>query len=132
MLGQLLHSPRKFREHCKWCVSIKNVASIGDNVCRLGTAIVMGTTFGYDFPPGRERDRFVDLAEEISSGIAKLFLPGSTLINVLPFLRHIPPWIPGATTQKFAAGIRKLLNAYKNEPFEYVERELVSILSISP
>lgn len=112
--------------------NLKNVASMEDNMHRLGTAIVMGTTFGYDFPPGQERDRFVDLAEEISSGIAKLFLPGSTLINVLPFLGHIPPWIPGATTQKFAAGIRKLLNAYKNEPFEYVERELVSTLSISP
>ncbi|KAF8737059.1 hypothetical protein AX14_013511 [Amanita brunnescens Koide BX004] len=110
MLDQLLRSPTKFREHCKW----------------LGTAVVMATTFGYDFPPGQQRDRFVDLAEEISSGIAKLFLPGSTLINVLPFLRHIPPWLPGATTQKFAAGIRKSLNAYKNEPFEYVERELAA------
>ena len=31
-----------------------------------------------------------------------LFLPESTLINVFLILKYIPPWVPGATTQKFA------------------------------
>lgn len=31
-----------------------------------------------------------------------LFLPESTLINVFQILKYIPPWVPGATTQKFA------------------------------
>ena len=95
---------------------------------RLSTAVVMAMTFGYDFRPGQEHDRFVELAEETSNGIASLFLPGSTLINVLPFLRHIPPWVPGAKTQRFAAHLSESMNAYRTEPFEYVERDLVSVL----
>lgn len=94
---------------------------------RLSTAVVMAMTFGYDFRPENEHDRFVELAEETSSGIASLFLPGSTLINVLPFLRHIPPWVPGAITQRFAAHLSESMNAYRTEPFEYVERDLVSV-----
>lgn len=94
---------------------------------RLSTAVVMAMTFGYDFPPENKHDRFVALAEETSNGIARLFLPGSTLINVLPFLKHIPPWVPGASTQKFAAHLSESMNAYRTEPFAYVERDLVSV-----
>jgi len=110
LLELLLRSPKRFEQHCKW----------------LSTAVVMAMTFGYDFPPESEHDRFVELAEETSNGIARLFLPGSTLINVLPFLRHIPPWVPGASTQKFAAHLSESMNAYRTEPFEYVERDLAA------
>ena len=92
----------------------------------------MAMTFGYDYPPGQVHDRFVELAEQTASGVTTLFLPESTLINIFPFLMHIPPWVPGATTQKIAADIRKSLNGYRNEPFDYLKREVVRILSVLP
>ena len=92
----------------------------------------MSMTFGYEYPPGRKDDRFVKLAEDTAAGVTSLFLPESTIINVLPFLRHIPPWVPGATTQKLAANIRETLKGFKNEPFEFLKGEVVSILSVLP
>ena len=105
-----------------------------DNLCsrRLVASITMAVTFGYEYPPGKEHDHFVELAEETANRIASLFLPGSTLINVFPFLKHIPPWVPGATTQRLAAGIKKTINLYRSEPFEYVEREMVGTLLSLP
>lgn len=92
----------------------------------------MAMTFGYEYPPGKENDHFVELAEETINGISALFLPGSTLINVFPFLKYIPPWVPGAATQRFAARIKKVIHMYRSEPFEFVEHEMVgTLLSLS-
>ncbi|KAF8628133.1 hypothetical protein AX15_004069 [Amanita polypyramis BW_CC] len=110
MLELLLNEPEEFREHCQW----------------FGSAIVMGMAFGYDVVPGQKDDRFVKLAEETAQRVARLALPESTLINVLPFLGHIPPWVPGASTQKEAAEIRSDMKAYKNEPFDHVVRNLAA------
>jgi hypothetical protein len=92
----------------------------------------MAMTFGYEYPPGRKEDRFVKLAEDTAAGVTSLFLPESTIINIFPFLRHIPPWVPGATTQKAAANIRETFKGFKNEPFEYLKREVVSIFAVLP
>ncbi|KAF8634118.1 hypothetical protein AX15_001055 [Amanita polypyramis BW_CC] len=110
MLELLLNDPKEFMEHCKW----------------LSTAVTLATTFGYDVIPGQNNDRFVKIAEEAAGRMAKLIVPGGTLVNILPFLKHIPPWVPGASAQKEAAEIRKGMSAYKNEPFEYVVQNLVS------
>ncbi|KAF8634134.1 hypothetical protein AX15_001065 [Amanita polypyramis BW_CC] len=110
MLELLLNNPKRFMQHCKW----------------LGTAVTMGMTFGYELTPGQENDRFVELPEEAVRIITKLILPGSTLVNMLPFLGYIPPWVPGASSQKEAAEVKQILNVYRNEPFEYVLKNMAS------
>ena len=92
----------------------------------------MAMTFGYEYPPGWQDDRFVKLAEDTAAGVTSLFLPESTIINIFPFLRHIPPWVPGATTQKLAADIRETFKGFKNEPFEFLKREVVRNVSVLP
>jgi len=58
--------------------------------------------------------------------ISELLQPGGTLINVIPILRYIPPWFPGASSQRAVAKAKKLWLAYKNEPFEYVKSRLLA------
>ena len=99
---------------------------------RLATSVVMEMAFGYEIPPNGVSDRLADLADETGNGVDLLFLPESTLINVFPILKHIPPWVPGATTQKFAHGLRKMLDSFRNEPFEILERQLVRIFFALP
>jgi hypothetical protein len=101
-------------------------------VHRLSAATVMAMTFGYEYPPGRQDDRFVKLAEDTAAGVTSLFLPESTIINIFPFLTHIPPWVPGATTQKLAADIRETFKGFRNEPFEFLKREVVRNVSVLP
>jgi len=105
------------------------ISALGDPIpfIRLTASVTMAVTFGYEYPPGKEDDHFISLAEETMDGLSSTFQPGSTLINVFPFLKYIPPWVPGATTQKFAARIRSVAHLYRNEPFESVERQMVSV-----
>ncbi|KAJ3513179.1 hypothetical protein NLJ89_g3095 [Agrocybe chaxingu] len=77
MLQRLLHSPEDFMQHTEV----------------LSTAIVMDIMYGYkidqhDDPANVAAEKMVDLA-------VPLLLPSGALMNVLPFLRHIPAWIPG-------------------------------------
>ena len=133
MLELLLSSPENFRERFKWYdVCSHNAVTTYNDSHRLSAATAMSMTFGYEYPPGQKHDRFVKLAEDTAAGVTSLFLPESTIINIFPFLRHIPPWVPGATTQKLAAEIRETFKVFKNEPFGFLKREMVRIVSVLP
>ena len=85
----------------------------------------MSTTFGYDIPAGDVHHKYITSAEEILSAVSALCHPSGTIINAIPFLRHIPPWFPGAFTQRYAANARDVAMAYKTEPFEWVKSRFV-------
>ncbi|KAF8309118.1 cytochrome P450 [Amanita rubescens] len=110
MINRLLIKPEDFASHCKW----------------LAVAVTMSTTFGYDISAGEANDRYVTLAEHVLTVIPELLQPGRNIINVFPFLRFIPPWIPGASTQKSVVKVKKLWMAYKTEPYEYVKSNLLA------
>ena len=79
-----------------------------------------------------ENDIYVQMSEEALVGSTQGLVPGKFLVEFLPFLRHIPPWFPGAASQRLwakwmAAGDR-LLNA----PFEHTRAKLVRSPSIYP
>ncbi|KAF8342432.1 cytochrome P450 [Amanita rubescens] len=110
MIDQLLDNPNDFREQCKW----------------LSVAITMSTTFGYDIPAGDVHHKYITSAERILAAVTVLCSPSGTIINAIPILRHIPPWFPGAFTQRYAANARKATMAYKTEPFEWVKSRFLA------
>ena len=85
----------------------------------------MALSFAYDVPPGKE-DHLVEAAEFTTKLFAELAVPGRTMVNVLPFLKYIPPWVPGAVTQRQGARAKQMVMQYKAETFESVERDLVT------
>ncbi|SRR6266550_5028246 len=87
----------------------------------------MSTTFGYDIPAGDIHHKYITSAEEILSAVSVLCHPSGTIINAIPFLRHIPTWFPGAFTQRYAANAKEVAMAYKTEPFEWVKSKFVII-----
>ena len=87
----------------------------------------MSTTFGYDIPAGDVHHKYITSAEHILTAVSVLCHPSGTIINAIPFLRHIPPWFPGAFTQRYAANAKKVAMAYKTEPFEWAKSRFVII-----
>ena len=85
----------------------------------------MAIAFGYDTVPG-QKDPFVDVVQFASEKATELVIPGRTVISAIPFLRHIPPWFPGASTQRLGAQINKAFMQHKNEPFDYVKKKMAS------
>ncbi|KAH9477961.1 Cytochrome P450 monooxygenase 208 [Psilocybe cubensis] len=102
-LKGLLHSPENLWDHNKM----------------LSISIPMSSMYGYDAKSTDDpcivaADQTFTLGMELSS-------PGGSLINIIPLLRHIPPWIPGAISQRKAEVSRKLTELMISIPLEFTK-----------
>lgn len=95
--------------------------------CRVSVSIPFASIYGYDIAS--------DLTDPFIKGVGRalelgdpLLTPFSTLVNIIPSLSNIPPWVPGATTQKIAAEHRQVVNKLKTEPMKVVKEAMVSFL----
>ena len=80
----------------------------------------------YGFAPASLEVPIIHIADEGIQLGASLLEPGGTFINILPFLRHIPAWLPGATAKKMAVRARALAEEMKRIPMDRVRAAMVS------
>ncbi|KAM5536777.1 hypothetical protein V8D89_009495 [Ganoderma adspersum] len=78
----------------------------------------------YDIDVEDENDAYVEISEEALVGPLEGMVPGRFLVEILPFLRHIPPWVPGATSQRLWAKWMAAGDRLKNVPFEHAKVKL--------
>ncbi|KAH9058254.1 cytochrome P450 [Lactarius vividus] len=104
-LGQLLATPNAFRKHIEL----------------LQGKIVMRLTYGYD---PKENDDMLVPPRRIVSIMKQFILPGAALINHLPFLQHLPSWVPWFKYEPLASECRELARRTKNEPIDFVRNSM--------
>jgi hypothetical protein len=80
--------------------------------------------YGYDV--NSLDDKWVELADESLLMGASLLLPGASLMNVFPVLRHVPKWFPGASSRRTAEEVKKLTDYLIRSPFDWVKKRMVS------
>ena len=75
----------------------------------------MHSTFGslilrvvYGIKVSSPHDEWIALAEEGQKIVDDAYTPGRYLVEVLPILRHVPLWMPGARFKRSAAAISEL------------------------
>ncbi|KIL71197.1 hypothetical protein M378DRAFT_154689 [Amanita muscaria Koide BX008] len=88
----------------------------------------MAVGYGYDLVPGH-KDQYVEMADFAIDTAQGLMLPGSTLIAVFPFLKHLPTWFPGAFTLRLCTRVKKAAVEYRNQPFEFVKTNMAAGIS---
>ncbi|KAJ7837671.1 cytochrome P450 [Mycena olivaceomarginata] len=106
LLHGLLSNPEDFRELIQ----------------TLAAAIIMSAVYGYEVEPSN--DRFVTICDAAVRKLADSFFPGAVAVNVIPILRHLPSWMPGAGFQRFAAECRELNQEMKKGPFEFTKQNM--------
>lgn len=72
-------------------------------------------------------DPYVSAAEELLEGLTASGVPGAFLVDVLPILKYVPSWVPGAGFQKKATHWKKYIPVVLEKPFKHVENELVCV-----
>ena len=70
-------------------------------------------------------DRYISLAEGIIDASVEVSIPGAFWVDLFPILAYVPSWFPGAGFHKKAAHWRKLGVTWIEEPFRYVQEQLV-------
>ncbi|KAI0288685.1 cytochrome P450 [Russula brevipes] len=114
-LGQLLTTPKDFRTHIDF----------------LQGKIIMSLTYGYEL---RENDDILDPPHKTGEIMSQLALPGAALINHLPFLLHLPSWVPWFKYEPMVGICRNLGQRMINEPIDFVKnamREGTAVASLA-
>ncbi|KAJ6508665.1 cytochrome P450 [Mycena sanguinolenta] len=109
MLHNLLTTPEDFLEHVE----------------QLTTAIIMAMVYGYDIKSLHD-DPIVHLQQESIKRLSESAIPGRFMVNVFPWLRHVPAWFPGAGFHQFFKDTVKLVGEMKQAPFDFVKQNMQS------
>lgn len=70
----------------------------------------------------------VALVERAVETLDVLVKPGLYLVEILPFLRYLPSWVPGSGFKKAAADMRQHVLAMLNVPYNFTKEEMVLVL----
>ncbi|KAI0697650.1 cytochrome P450 [Cerioporus squamosus] len=78
----------------------------------------------YDIDAAEDNDPYISNVDAALEGVSQGLVPGKYMVEFLPFLRHVPAWVPGAGFQRQLAKWRAAGVALKNEPFAHVQQSL--------
>ena len=93
----------------------------------LRTSLVGSTTLSmtYSIEVHPYNDPYIKIAEEALGSIAELLIPGAFLVDIIPILKYVPEWFPGAKFQRKAAVMRKHAEIMRNATFSATEELMV-------
>ncbi|KAF8665749.1 hypothetical protein AX16_000197 [Volvariella volvacea WC 439] len=94
------------------------------HIRRTAGAIVLRISYGYEVK--ENNDPFVELADKATEQFSLATAPGGFLVDVIPALRHIPQWFPGADFQRKARSWASTLADMVELPHNYVKQQLAA------
>jgi len=80
----------------------------------------------YDITVKDSDDPYITTAEIALDGFSEAGIPGSFVVDYLPFLKYIPSWMPGAGFKRKAAHWARANEEMCEKPFLHVKDQLVS------
>ena len=76
-------------------------------------------------------DPYMSIAEEVSEGVAEAGAPGAFLVDLIPILKYVPSWFPGAGFKKKAERWRASFDNMLEKPYRRVIEDLARTTSLS-
>lgn len=84
---------------------------------------MLETLYGYT-ANAKGRDPLVVLINKFMAAFNDAAVPGAWLIDVIPWLKYVPDWMPGAGFKKTARVYKKLWDDVTGVPFEFSEEQM--------
>ena len=84
---------------------------------------ILSMTYSINVRP--YNDPYIKIVEEAMAAISEVLIPGAFLVDIIPILKYIPEWFPGAKFQRRAAVIRKQAATLRNTTFAATEELVV-------
>ncbi|KAI0948586.1 hypothetical protein AcV7_009286 [Taiwanofungus camphoratus] len=107
-IRSLLDNPSSYREGLRYL--------LGKNIIQ--------TTYGFEVQS--PQDEYITVSEKTHHDLSRALIPGAFLVDVLPFLKYLPSWFPGAGFRKHAVISRTRAWKMSEEPYDYVKKAFVS------
>ena len=90
---------------------------------RLITSIIFSVTYGKKI--NNMDDEYVIAASKSIEGINQAAIPGRFWVEYLPFLRHIPSWVPGTYSRRFAEEHIPYVKGSVDKPYQETKDAMV-------
>ncbi|KAJ7092872.1 cytochrome P450 [Mycena belliarum] len=107
-LQRILAEPTELQEHIR----------------KTAGALILRVTYGYEVQEGN--DPFVAVADVATTQLSLGTSPTGFVVNMIPPLRHIPSWFPGAGFKRIASSWRKTLNKMADEPYGFAKEQMAA------
>ncbi|KAJ6573817.1 cytochrome P450 [Mycena vulgaris] len=88
-------------------------------------AMVLHLTYGYKIREDGD-DPLVDLADKALAEFSETVRPGAWLVDVMPILKYVPSWFPGADFKRIAKMYTKSCDDLAEVPLAYVNQQMAS------
>ena len=82
---------------------------------------------GYGIAVKETEDPYISVAEDVLDGLTRAGVPGTFLVDLVPILKYVPSWFPGAGFQRKAAHWRGVNHIMAEKPFGHVKEQLVRV-----
>ncbi|TDL20082.1 cytochrome P450 oxidoreductase OrdA-like protein [Rickenella mellea] len=102
-----------------------NPGGLLGHIRKLTGAVILKISHGYTVE-AKGNDPLVDLADDAVEHFSLSTTPGVWLVDVMPFLRYIPDWLPGAGFKRTASRSFKKANELADKPYAFVKRQMAS------
>ncbi|KAF4616266.1 hypothetical protein D9613_008317 [Agrocybe pediades] len=94
--------------------------AVVSNAKYMAGEVVMSIAYGIDVLP--KDDPYITAAEQGVHPLVAAGVPGAFLVDVLPILKYVPEWVPGAGFKKKAREWRRLAQLMVEKPFEAAKK----------
>ncbi|TFK33800.1 cytochrome P450 [Crucibulum laeve] len=91
----------------------------------IGAEISMSMLYGYELMPPVNNDHMYAITEEAVRKGAESLIPGASIVNTFPTLRHLPRWFPGIGFKE-ALKIEKLTEDMKASTMKFVKSKMAN------
>ncbi|KAF9451158.1 cytochrome P450 [Macrolepiota fuliginosa MF-IS2] len=99
LLPNIYQDPRRVHDHVRGCMG--------------GLSLFLT----YGLPVLRNHDPLIQMSEETFNASTAAIAPGRFLANIVPMLKYVPEWVPGATFKTVGRQIGEQLTLLKEGPY---------------
>ncbi|KAI0684085.1 cytochrome P450 [Cytidiella melzeri] len=103
---------------------------IGVEIRKNAGAIILKLAYGYSAAEGH--DPIVDLVERAMDTLKVSITPGAWLVDLVPALRYIPSWFPGAKFKREAKWMNQLVQDMAEVPFVLTKEAISNHADLPP
>ncbi|KAF3191324.1 hypothetical protein TWF225_001465 [Orbilia oligospora] len=100
--------------------TLENPDNLLENLQIQAASIILEILFGYNVNPNG-RDPLVTLANKFMAEFGEAIVAGAWLVDMIPWLRFLPDWMPGAGFKKIAREYTQTYQDCMNIPYAFTE-----------
>ncbi|KAI0040385.1 cytochrome P450 [Auriscalpium vulgare] len=101
---------------------LRRPEAFAENIRDTAGSVILQVTYGYK--PKQDQDDIVDLVEVALRQFTEVMKPNAFLVDLIPPLRYVPSWFPGAGWKRKAEYYHATVQQMADVPLQFVRKQM--------